>query len=50
MWRFNAKRMWIEVDGTAKIYNSDFELLGMPVFYFPSSPTPFRKTNARPAC
>jgi len=43
MWRFNAKRMWIEVDGTAKIYNSDFELLGMPVFYFPFVTHPVQK-------
>jgi LPS-assembly protein len=34
-WQFNARHIWIDVDGTAKIYNSGFELMGMPVFYFP---------------
>jgi LPS-assembly protein len=34
-WLFNAKRISVDVDSTAKIYNSDFRLLGMPVFYFP---------------
>jgi len=28
---------------TAKIYNSDFELLGMPVFYFPFVTHPVQK-------
>jgi LPS-assembly protein len=34
-WLFNANRISVDVDSTAKIYNSDFRLLGMPVFYFP---------------
>ena len=34
-WQFNAGRIWIDVDGTAKIYNSEFRLMGIPVFYFP---------------
>ncbi len=34
-WRFNAKHISVDVDSTAKIYNSDFRLMGMPVFYFP---------------
>ncbi len=34
-WLFDAKRISVDVDGTAKIYNSDFQLMGMPVFYFP---------------
>jgi LPS-assembly protein len=42
-WQFNAQRMWIEVDGTAKIYNSDFRLMGMPVFYFPFVEVPVQK-------
>src|SRR5271167_1869508 len=25
-WQFNAKHIWVDVDGTAKIYNSDFRL------------------------
>ena len=42
-WQFNARHMWIEVDGTAKIYNSDFRLMGMPVFYFPFVEVPVQK-------
>ncbi len=34
-WQFNAGRISIDVDGTAKIYNSEFRLMGIPVFYFP---------------
>ena len=42
-WLFNAKRMSIEVDGTAKVHNSDFELMGLPVFYFPFVEFPVQK-------
>ncbi len=42
-WQFNAKRISVEVDGTAKIYNSDFRLMGMPVFYFPFVTHPVQK-------
>ncbi len=42
-WQFNAKRISVDVDGTAKIYNSDFQLLGMPVFYFPFVTHPVQK-------
>jgi LPS-assembly protein len=34
-WRFSAGRMIVDVDGSAKIYNSSFRLGGAPVFYFP---------------
>jgi len=34
-WQFDAKHISVDVDGSAKIYNSDFRLMGMPVFYFP---------------
>jgi len=34
-WQFNARSISVEVDGTAKIHNSDFRLMGVPVFYFP---------------
>lgn len=34
-WLFNARRIVVDVDSTAKIYNSDFRLWGIPVFYFP---------------
>jgi LPS-assembly protein len=42
-WLFDAKRIWVDVDGTAKIYNSDFELMGIPVFYFPFATHPVQK-------
>ncbi|MFZ0481524.1 MAG: LPS assembly protein LptD [Terriglobales bacterium] len=34
-WLFNAQRIIVDVDSTAKIYKSDFQLFGIPVFYFP---------------
>ena len=34
-WQFNARSISVEVDGTAKIHNSDFRLMGVPVFYLP---------------
>ena len=34
-WQFNARQISVDVDSTAKIYNSNFRLMGMPVFYFP---------------
>ena len=42
-WLFDAKRISVEVDSTAKIYNSDFRLMGMPVFYFPFVTHPVQK-------
>jgi len=42
-WQFDARRMWIDVDGTAKIYNSGFWLMGVPVFYFPFVTHPVQK-------
>jgi len=42
-WQFNARHIWVDVDGTAKIYNSDFRLMGMPVFYFPFVTHPVQK-------
>ena len=42
-WQFDAKRIWVDVDGTAKIYNSDFQLMGIPVFYFPFVTHPVQK-------
>jgi LPS-assembly protein len=42
-WQFNAQRVSVDVDGTAKIYNSDFRLMGMPVFYFPFVTSPVQK-------
>ncbi len=42
-WRFNAGRISVDVGGTAKIYNSDFRLMGVPVFYFPFVTHPVQK-------
>jgi LPS-assembly protein len=42
-WLFNAKRISVDVDSTAKIYNSDFRLMGIPVFYFPYVTHPVQK-------
>lgn len=42
-WQFNAGRISVEVDGSAKIYHSDFRLMGVPVFYFPFVTHPVQK-------
>ena len=42
-WQFDAMRISVDVDGTAKIYNSDFRVMGMPVFYFPFVTHPVQK-------
>jgi LPS-assembly protein len=42
-WLFNARHISVDVDGTAKIYNSDFRLMGVPVFYFPFVTHPVQK-------
>jgi LPS-assembly protein len=42
-WQFNAQRISVDVDGSARIYHSDFRLMGMPVFYFPYVTHPVQK-------
>ena len=42
-WQFYARRISVEVDGSAKIYHSDFRLMGIPVFYFPFVTHPVQK-------
>lgn len=42
-WRFNAGRISVDVDGSAKIYHSSFRLRGIPVFYFPFVTHPVQK-------
>ena len=42
-WQFNARRIAVEVDGSAKIYHSDFRLMGIPIFYFPFVTHPVQK-------
>jgi len=42
-WLFEGRHIWVDVDGTAKLYNSGFELMGLPVFYFPYVSFPVQK-------
>ncbi|MBI3478180.1 MAG: LPS-assembly protein LptD [Acidobacteria bacterium] len=42
-WQFEASRISVDVDGTAKIYNSSFRLGRVPVFYFPFVTHPIQK-------
>jgi LPS-assembly protein len=42
-WQFNARRITVDVDGSAKIYHSNFRLGGVPVFYFPFVTHPVQK-------
>jgi LPS-assembly protein len=42
-WLFDAKRIRVDVDSTAKIYYSDFRLWGIPVLYFPYVTHPVQK-------
>jgi LPS-assembly protein len=42
-WKFAAGRIKVDVDSTAKIYNSDFWLLGLPMFYFPFMTHPVQR-------
>lgn len=42
-WEFSAGRLTVDVDGSAKIYNSTFKIRGVPVFYFPYATHPVQK-------
>jgi LPS-assembly protein len=42
-WKFSAGRITVDVDGSAKIYHSNFRLGGVPVFYFPFVTHPVQK-------
>jgi len=42
-WLFSGHSIAVDVDSTAKIYNSDFQLMGLPVFYFPYVSYPVQK-------
>ena len=42
-WEFSAGRLTVDVDGSAKIYNSTFKIEGVPVFYFPYATHPVQK-------
>src|SRR5208282_2966701 len=42
-WLFAGRHIEVDVDSTAKIYNSGFELKGVPVFYFPFVTLPVQR-------
>jgi LPS-assembly protein len=44
-WQFSARRVSVNVDSTAKIYYSKFEIMGVPVFYFPFVTHPVQKNQ-----
>jgi LPS-assembly protein len=46
-WKFEAGRIKVDVDSTAKIYNSDFFVFGLPVFYFPFVTHPVQKQERK---
>jgi LPS-assembly protein len=39
-WQFHGQRISVDVDSTAKLYHSDFRLMGIPVFYLPYATHP----------
>jgi len=42
-WLFGGHQISVDVDSTAKIYNSDFRLMTIPVFYFPYVSVPVQR-------
>ena len=44
-WQFHAREMSVDVDSTAKIHDSKFTLMGVPVFYFPYVTHPVQQTR-----
>jgi LPS-assembly protein len=44
-WQFRAHEVQVDVDSTAKIYNSNFRLMGIPVFYFPYVTHPVQQSR-----
>jgi LPS-assembly protein len=42
-WQFYAHKVDVEVGANASIYNSDFRIEGIPVFYFPFATHPVQK-------
>ena len=39
-WKFDARKVVVDVGGNASIYHSDFLLHGIPIFYFPYATHP----------
>ncbi|MGA7687331.1 MAG: LPS assembly protein LptD [Terriglobales bacterium] len=44
-WQFNAQQITVDVDSTAKLHDSAFDLMGIPVFYFPYVTHPVQDTR-----
>jgi LPS-assembly protein len=44
-WQFHAREMSVDVDSTAKMHDSEFTLMGIPVFYFPYVAHPVQQTR-----
>lgn len=42
-WKFDAHKVTVDVGGNASIYNSDFLLHGIPIFYFPYATHPVER-------
>src|SRR5215472_10119114 len=42
-WMFQAHKVVVDVGGNASIYNSDFRLRGVPIFYFPYATHPVQR-------
>lgn len=42
-WKFQARRVVVDVGGNASIYHSDFFLHGFPIFYFPYATHPVER-------
>jgi LPS-assembly protein len=42
-WQFNARKIFVDVGGNAKIYHSEFLLHGLPVLYFPFATHPVER-------
>jgi LPS-assembly protein len=44
-WKFSARRISVDVDSTAKIYYSKFDVESIPIFYFPFVTHPVQKNQ-----
>lgn len=42
-WKFDARKVVVDVGGNASIYHSDFLLHGFPIFYFPYATHPVER-------
>jgi LPS-assembly protein len=44
-WRFDARKVIVDVGGNAQVYHSDFRVWGVPIFYFPYATHPIKKVR-----